>query len=55
VIRFPNGTATTIDFREKAPLAADPKMWLDDMQMHGLAEVDWKCERVNAPLAARST
>jgi gamma-glutamyltranspeptidase/glutathione hydrolase len=30
VIRFPNGTATTVDFREKAPLGADPRMWLDE-------------------------
>jgi gamma-glutamyltranspeptidase/glutathione hydrolase len=30
VIRFPNGTTTAIDFREKAPLAADPSMWLDE-------------------------
>ena len=30
VIRFPNGQSTAIDFREKAPLAADPEMWLDD-------------------------
>jgi gamma-glutamyltranspeptidase/glutathione hydrolase len=30
VIRFPDGTATTIDFREKAPLAAGPEMWLDE-------------------------
>jgi len=29
VIRFPNGTSTTVDFREKAPLTADPEMWLD--------------------------
>lgn len=29
VIRFPDGTATTIDFREKAPLAAHPRMFLD--------------------------
>ena len=29
VIRFPNGTSTTIDFREKAPLGADPRMWLN--------------------------
>jgi len=29
VIRFPDATATTIDFREKAPLAAHPEMWLD--------------------------
>ena len=29
VIRFPNGQATTIDFREKAPLASHPEMWLD--------------------------
>ena len=39
VIRFPNGTTTAIDFREKAPLAADPDMWLDEngeysAQMH---------------------
>ncbi|MHB1195046.1 MAG: gamma-glutamyltransferase [Longimicrobiales bacterium] len=30
VIRFPNGTATTLDFREKAPLGAFPEMWLDE-------------------------
>ena len=30
VIRFPNGQSTAIDFREKAPLASDPEMWLDD-------------------------
>ena len=30
VIRFPNDSATTIDFREKAPLAAHPRMWLDE-------------------------
>ena len=30
VIRFPNGQSTTIDFREKAPLAAHPEMWLDE-------------------------
>ena len=30
VIRFPDGTATALDFREKAPLAAYPEMWLDD-------------------------
>ncbi len=30
VIRFPNGTSTTVEFREKAPLAADARMWLDE-------------------------
>ena len=30
VVRFPNGQTTAIDFREKAPLAASPGMWLDD-------------------------
>jgi gamma-glutamyltranspeptidase/glutathione hydrolase len=30
VIRFPNGHATTLDFREKAPLAAFAEMWLDE-------------------------
>jgi gamma-glutamyltranspeptidase/glutathione hydrolase len=30
VIRFPNGTTTALDFREKAPLAAHPDMWLDE-------------------------
>ena len=30
VIRFPNGQSTTVDFREKAPLAAHPEMWLDE-------------------------
>lgn len=39
VIRFPNGQSTAIDFREKAPLAAHPEMWLDEngeysSQMH---------------------
>jgi gamma-glutamyltranspeptidase/glutathione hydrolase len=29
VIRFPNGQTTSLDFREKAPLAAHPEMWLD--------------------------
>ncbi|MEO5509482.1 MAG: gamma-glutamyltransferase [Longimicrobiales bacterium] len=29
VIRFPDGTATTFDFREKAPLKANPRMFLD--------------------------
>jgi gamma-glutamyltranspeptidase / glutathione hydrolase len=29
VIRFPDGRATTIDFREKAPLAAHPEMFVD--------------------------
>ncbi len=42
VIRFPDGGATTIDFREKAPLAAHPEMWLDeegeyDRQLHHLS------------------
>lgn len=30
VIRFPDGRATALDFREKAPLAAHPEMWLDE-------------------------
>ena len=30
VIRFPNGQTTAIDFREKAPLAAHPEMFLDE-------------------------
>jgi gamma-glutamyltranspeptidase / glutathione hydrolase len=30
VIRFPDGSATTIDFREKAPLASHPEMFLDE-------------------------
>lgn len=30
VIRFPGDSATTIDFRERAPLAAHPEMWLDE-------------------------
>ena len=30
VIRFPDGGTTAIDFREKAPLAAHPDMWLDE-------------------------
>jgi len=29
VIRFPDGRATTIDFREKAPLRAHPEMFVD--------------------------
>ncbi len=30
VVRFPNGQTTAIDFREKAPLASFPQMWLDE-------------------------
>ncbi len=30
VIRFPDGTATVFDFREKAPLGAHPRMFLDE-------------------------
>ena len=30
VIRFPDGTGTALDFREKAPLAAEARMWLDE-------------------------
>ena len=30
VIRFPDGTATSIDFREKAPLAAHTRMFIDE-------------------------
>jgi gamma-glutamyltranspeptidase/glutathione hydrolase len=29
VVRFPDGRATTFDFREKAPLKANPRMFLD--------------------------
>jgi len=30
VVRFPDGTATTFDFREKAPLASHPEMFVDE-------------------------
>ncbi len=30
VVRFPDGRTTAIDFREKAPLAAHPEMFLDE-------------------------
>jgi len=30
VIRFPDGTTSALDFREKAPLRAFPQMWLDE-------------------------
>ena len=30
VIRFPDGRATVMDFREKAPLKAHPEMFVDD-------------------------
>jgi len=30
VIRFPDGTTTALDFRERAPLAAHPRMFLDE-------------------------
>ncbi|UCC27153.1 MAG: gamma-glutamyltransferase [Gemmatimonadales bacterium] len=30
VIRFPDGTTTALDFREKAPVAAHPEMWLEE-------------------------
>ena len=44
VIRFPDGRTTAFDFREKAPLAAHPEMWLDengeyDRQRHHLSHV----------------
>ncbi|HUO87290.1 MAG TPA: gamma-glutamyltransferase, partial [Thermoanaerobaculia bacterium] len=29
VIRFPDGTATALDYRERAPAAAHPEMFLD--------------------------
>lgn len=32
-----------------------PKMWLAGMQMHGLAEVDWRYERTEAPHEARGS
>jgi len=34
VIRFPDGRATTFDFRERAPARAHPKMFLDDQQKY---------------------
>jgi gamma-glutamyltranspeptidase/glutathione hydrolase len=30
VVRFPDGTSTAFDFREKAPLAAHPEMFVDE-------------------------
>ncbi len=30
VIRFPDGRVTAFDFRERAPIAADPRMFLDE-------------------------
>jgi len=30
VVRFPDGRSTAIDFREKAPRGAHPRMWLDE-------------------------
>ena len=30
VIRFPDGSTTALDFREKAPFASHPNMWLDE-------------------------
>lgn len=30
VVRFPDGSTTALDFREKAPLAAHPEMFLDE-------------------------
>ncbi|HSG49278.1 MAG TPA: gamma-glutamyltransferase, partial [Longimicrobiales bacterium] len=30
IIRFPDGSTTALDFREKAPLASHPEMWLED-------------------------
>ncbi|MDT8340060.1 MAG: gamma-glutamyltransferase [Longimicrobiales bacterium] len=30
IVRFPDGTATTLDFREAAPGRAHPEMWLED-------------------------
>lgn len=32
-----------------------PRMWLADSQMHGMAEVDWRYERTDAPVEARES
>jgi hypothetical protein len=32
-----------------------PKMWLADLQMHDLAEMDWRHERTDAPTEARGS
>jgi predicted dehydrogenase len=32
-----------------------PKLWLADVQMHDLADVDWRYERLDAPAAARGS
>ena len=37
VIRFPDGRATTIDFRERAPATATPEMFLDSTGAYSAA------------------
>jgi len=49
VIRFPDGNATTIDFREKAPLAASPDMWLDESGKYSAQIQHHTLESVGVP------
>jgi gamma-glutamyltranspeptidase/glutathione hydrolase len=49
VIRMPDGSATTIDFREKAPLAANPRMWLDSTGQHSSRIHHWSPKSIGVP------
>ncbi|HSG09048.1 MAG TPA: gamma-glutamyltransferase [Longimicrobiales bacterium] len=49
VIRFPNGTSTAIDFREKAPLGADPEMWLDSVEAYSSRTHHYSYRAVGVP------
>jgi gamma-glutamyltranspeptidase len=45
VIRFPNGENHRVDFREEAPAAAHPEMWLDESGEYsspGITTATWR-------------
>ncbi len=49
VVRLPNGKATTFDFREKAPLAATDRMFLDENGEYDFKRHHWSVLSVGVP------
>ncbi len=49
VVRMPDGASTAIDFREKAPLAANPRMWLDSTGRHSSRIHHWSASSIGVP------
>lgn len=49
VVHLPDGTARTFDFREKAPLAATPKMFLDSEGRYDRQRHHWSILAVGVP------